>query len=139
MDIKVNIKQLGKKKNKIAEVPFSLQNTPHTVAELIIEAVRVCVGEYNSRVKKGETTIPLSNESINDMSEIGKIAFGINYSENRADETKAIENALQSYEDGLYRIFIGENEVGTLSDSINLNENDSVTFIRLTMLTGRMW
>ena len=138
-DIKVNIKQLGKKKNKIADVPFPLQNTPHTVAELIIESVRVCVGEYNSRVDKGETTVPLSNESINDMSEIGKIAFGINYGEKRADETKAIENALQSYEDGLYRIFIGDNEVGTLSDSIDLNENDSVTFIRLTMLTGRMW
>ena len=99
MDIKVNIKQLGKKKNKIADVPFPLQNTPHTVAELIIESVRVCVGEYNSRVDKGETTVPLSNESINDMSEIGKIAFGINYGEKRADETKAIENALQSYED----------------------------------------
>ncbi len=139
MKIKVNIKQLGKKKNKIAEVPFSLQNSPHTVAELIIESVRVCVGEYNSRVDKGGTTAPLLTENINDMSEIGKIAFGINYGGKRADETKAIENAFQSYEDGLYRIFIGDDEVGKLSDSINLNENDSVTFIRLTMLTGRMW
>lgn len=73
------------------------------------------------------------------MSEIGKIAFGINYGGKTADEKAALENALQSYEDGLYRIFIGENELGELSDSISLSENDSVTFIRLTMLTGRLW
>lgn len=139
MTIKANIKQLGKKKSKIAEVPFVLENTPVTVRELISEAVHTCVTEYNRRVEKGETAEPLSADEINDMSEIGKIAFGINYSGKKADENAALENALQAYEDGLYRIFIGENEVGSLTDSIELNENDSVTFIRLTMLTGRMW
>ncbi|MBQ8780693.1 MAG: hypothetical protein IJZ72_03345 [Oscillospiraceae bacterium] len=139
MTIKVNIKQLGKKKSKIAEVPFVLENFPVTVRELISEAVHTCVTEYNRRVEKGETAEPLSADEINDMSEIGKIAFGINYSGRKADEAAALENALQAYEDGLYRIFIGENEAGGLNDSIELNENDSVTFIRLTMLTGRMW
>ncbi len=139
MTIKVNIKQLGKKKSKIAEAPFKLENSPVTVKELISEAVHTCVAEYNRRAEKGEAAEPLSAAEINDMSEIGKIAFGINYSGKKANEAAALENALQSYEDGLYRIFIGENEVGELSDSIELNENDSVTFTRLTMLTGRMW
>lgn len=139
MTIKVNIKQLGKKRSKIAEVPFVLENTPSTVGELIKEAVHTCVLEYNERVKKGEDAEPLSSDEISEMSEIGKIAFGINYGGKTADEKTAFENALQSYEDGLYRIFIGENELGELSDSISLSENDSVTFIRLTMLTGRLW
>lgn len=139
IEIKVNIKQLGKKRSKIAEVPFVLENTPSTVGELIKEAVHTCVSEYNERVKKGEDAAPLSSDEINEMSEIGKIAFGINYGGKCADEKAALENALQSYEDGLYRIFMGENELGALSDSISLSENDSVTFIRLTMLTGRLW
>ncbi len=139
MTIKVNIKQLGKKKSKITEVPFRLENAPINVRELISEAVHTCVTEYNRRIEKGEAAEPLSAAEINDMSEIGKIAFGINYSGKKANEAAALENALLSYEDGLYRIFIGENEVGGLSDSIELCENDSVTFIRLTMLTGRMW
>lgn len=139
MTIKVNIKQLGKKRSRIAEVPFVLENAPSTVRELIKEAVHTCVSEYNERVKKGEDAEPLSNHEISEMSEIGKIAFGINYGGKTADEKAALENALQSYEDGLYRIFIRENELGSLSDSISLSENDSVTFIRLTMLTGRLW
>ena len=139
MTIKVNIKQLGKRKSKIAEVPFALDNTPATVRELISEAVHTCVSEYNKRAEKGEAAAPLSADAINDMSEIGKIAFGINYGGKCADEASAVKNAVQSYEDGLYRIFIGENEVGGLADDIELQENDSVTFIRLTMLTGRMW
>lgn len=139
MTIKVNIKQLGKKRSKVAEVPFTLENAPLTVRELIKESVHTCVSEYNERVKKGEGATPLSDDEISEMSEIGKIAFGINYGGKAANEASALENALQSYEDGLYRIFIGENEVGSLSDNISLSENDSVTFIRLTMLTGRLW
>lgn len=139
MTIKVNIKQLGKKRSRIAEVPFVLENAPSTVCELIKEAVHTCVSEYNERVKKGECAAPVSADEINEMSEIGKVAFGINYGGKTADETAALENAMQSYDDGLYRIFIGENELGMLSDSISLTENDSVTFIRLTMLTGRLW
>lgn len=139
MTIRINIKQLGKKRSKISEVPFVLENAPDTVSELIAEAVHTCVAEYNERVEKGENAAPLSSHEISEMSEIGKIAFGINYGGKCADEKTALENALQSYEDGLYRIFIGENEAGSLSDSISLSENDSVTFIRLTMLTGRLW
>jgi len=58
-----------------------------------------------------------------------------------ADEEKiknARENALRSFDDGLFRIFINDEEV--LADSkILLNENDSLTFLRLTMLAGRLW
>lgn len=139
MIIKVNIKQLGRKRSMISEMPFKLERTPATVRELIEEAVHTCVCEYNERVKKGESAEPLSGDDISEMSEIGKIAFGINYGGKYADENAALDNALQSYEDGLYRIFVGENEAGSLSDSISLTENDSVSFIRLTMLTGRLW
>ena len=52
---------------------------------------------------------------------------------------KAKENALQSFEDGLYRIFIGDNEIEGLNTAITLNEGDTLTFIKLTMLAGRMW
>lgn len=139
MNIKVNIKQLGSKRSKIAEADFYLDSPPGTVKELIEGAVRTCVNDYNERVRSGENAEPLSGEQISDMSEIGKIAFGINYGGKEADENAALENALQSYEDGLFRIFIGENEAGGLSDKISLSENDSVTFIRLTMLSGRLW
>ncbi|MBQ3915895.1 MAG: hypothetical protein II690_04830, partial [Ruminococcus sp.] len=51
----------------------------------------------------------------------------------------AVNNAIQAFEDGLYRIFQGENELEGLDTAIDINANDELTFIRLTMLTGRMW
>ncbi|SCY48659.1 hypothetical protein [Butyrivibrio sp. INlla14] len=139
MDIKVNIKQIGKKKAKVSAMPFSIENQPHTVRELIKECVHTCVSEYNDRVRKSEQYRTLTEEDIQDMSEVGKIAFGINYGGKEADENKALENAIQSYEDGLYRIFIGEEDAGEIESRIVLEKNSEVTFIRLSMLSGRMW
>lgn len=140
MTIHINIRQLGKKRNTINAVPFMLPERLNTVRDLIISVVMVCVTAYNERVRRGETGIrPMSEESLADMETIGKLAFDVNYSEKQADETTAIANALQGFEDGLYRIFQGQNELTTLDEAISLSERDELTFIRLTMLTGSIF
>ena len=140
MTLKVNIKQIGQRRQKVAPVDFELVKMPNTVRELIELTVEKCVNEYNERVRAGDTNVkPLSESDIRDMADIGKIAFGINYGEKEQDLGKAVENALQSYEDGIYRVFINDEQLEKLDDTINLSENDSLTFIRLTMLSGRMW
>ncbi|MBF1704203.1 MAG: hypothetical protein HXO79_04185, partial [Selenomonas sp.] len=49
-------------------------------------------------------------------------------------------NARQSFEDGIYRIFVNGEELGETCDTpVTLKENDEITFVRLTMLAGRMW
>ena len=73
------------------------------------------------------------------MAQVGKIAFGINYGGKEQELEPAVNNAIQAFEDGLYRIFQGENELEGLDTVIDINDNDALTFIRLTMLTGRMW
>lgn len=140
MNIKVNIKQLGKKRAAVEAEDFHIEGKPEDVRGLIAASVHTCVEDYNERVRKGEDNVkPISDEEISQMSQIGKIAFGINYGGKEADEEEALKNALLSYKDGLFRIFIGEEEAGGLDDKISLAENSEVTFIKLTMLSGRMW
>lgn len=140
MNIKVNIKQLGKKRAAVEAEDFHIEGNPGDVRGLIAASVHTCVEDYNERVRKGEDDVkPISDEEISQMSQIGKIAFGINYGGKEANEEEAVKNALLSYEDGLFRIFIGEEEAGTLDDKISLAENCEVTFIKLTMLSGRMF
>lgn len=144
MKVKVNLKQIGQRKQKIAPVDFEYPSPPKTVRELIKLTVEQCVNAYNERVRAGQDSEkPLTQQQITDMSEVGKIAFGINYGEKEQDLGKAHENALQSFEDGLYRIFIGDKEIEIevegLDTAITLNEGDTLTFIKLTMLAGRMW
>ena len=140
MTILVNLRQLGKKRNAVSAVPFALPGQPDTVRGLIIAVVQACVAAYNERVRRGETGIrPMTAESLADLETIGKLAFGVNYGGREADEAAAIAHALQGFEDGLYRVFLGQEELTALDAALALSAGDELTFIRLTMLTGSIF
>lgn len=137
MHLYVNMKQLGKRKNTVDKVAFSYEREPEDLRELIGETVKICVGDYVDRMDRGEAV--LSKEQIEDMSQIGKIAFGIVYGEKKPDVQKAVETAVQGFEDGLFRVFLGGRELENLDEKVEFAEGNVITFIRLTMLAGRMW
>ena len=137
MTLYMNMKQLGKRKDTVHKVPFEYANAPGTLRELITETVKICVAQYISRMERGDEV--LTNEEIDDMAAIGKIAFGIVYGEKKPDVNEAVETAVQGFEDGLFRVFRGLDELTDLDREEKFNEGDEITFIRLTMLAGRMW
>ncbi|MBE5766438.1 MAG: hypothetical protein E7335_04625 [Clostridiales bacterium] len=137
MEIKIHAWQLGSKKDTITPQPFYIHCPPATLRELIRECVYCCVQTYNSRLDENDTPNPLSKVEIENMSNIGKIAFGFNYNGKRAIPHEAYENAISCYEDGLYRVFLDDEELADLDSPIILSEGSTITFIRLTMLAGR--
>lgn len=137
--INVTLKQLGKKRSKIEEYPFILQNKPESGKELIEQAVKTCVNDFLLSKQDGELSKPITEEEIINKSNIGKIAFGINYGDNKITEQKALEVALQAFEDGLVRVFWKDNEIVDLEKKISIQEKDKFTFIRLTFITGGLW
>ena len=139
MRVLVNVKKLGKRKNSIIQVPYELEGQPTTVHELIVQMVVVCVNDYNVRKESKELLKNLSMSDMEEQAESGKISFGINYGENRAHLEAAVSNALQCFEDGIYRIFLGTEQLQKLEDKITLTEDCVLTFVRMTMLVGRMW
>lgn len=140
MILRVNIKQIGDRRRRVEPVYFEYPKMPATVHELITETVTVCVNEFNERTRMGESAVKsLGEQEISDRVKIGKIAFGINYNGKEQKLSAAIENALQSFEDGIYRIFLNDNKLEGLDTPLLLNENDTITFIRLTMLSGGVW
>ena len=139
MKIFVNVKQFGKIKNKIVKKKYEISEKITTVKELLTEFVTINVNEFNNGFTENDIVPYLTDEKINDLSDAGKISFGVDYNEQKQDLEKAIENALQSYEDGIYRVFVNDEEMGEIDCEINLKENDELTFVRLTMLAGRMW
>ena len=59
--------------------------------------------------------------------------------ENDVDEATAIQTAIDAVTDGLVRVFKGHAEITDLDAEIEVAEGDVFTFVRLTMLSGRMW
>ena len=133
----MNMKQLGKRKNTVDKVPFAYAKAPESLRELITETVKICVADYIARMDKGDAV--LTGEQIDDMAEIGKIAFGIVYGEKKPDADDAVETAVKGYEDGLFRVFRGTEELTELDREEKFDDGDEITFIRLTMLAGRLW
>lgn len=139
MTIRVNVKKLGKRISAVEPVDFALDCTPETAGELICAAVRTMVRQYNERLDRSESGEPMDEESEQAFVRAGKIAFGLPFSDKRADPEKSQQTALEAYRDGLFRMFIGDSEIEDENQRIELSEQSEVTFIRLAMLAGRMW
>lgn len=139
MKIKVNLKSIGKRKKSVEPVIYEIQGTPGNVQELILAVTQTGVREYNERMESSELLRYLTKEEIEDQVQAGKIAFGVNYGEKKAKLSEAQENAIQCFEDGIYRIFLDEEPLEDLDTEISITEENVFTFVRLTMLAGRMW
>lgn len=121
-----SLKELGKEVIDIPEVS--------TLKELLI------VVFYHEYHKIYNQKMRVFNEKeIKQLSRLGKISFSSLYNEDRKDLDELIEIMLQDFRDGLYRVYIHEQEYTHLDDFIQLQENDDIVFIRFVMLSGRLW
>lgn len=69
MVLYMNMKQLGKRRNTVDQVPFTYAAAPGSLRELIAETVKLCVSRYIEAMNRGEAV--LSNAQIDDMAQIG--------------------------------------------------------------------
>lgn len=139
MQLFINLKQIGKRRNVIDRQEVTFVTVPATVAELITAIVCRQVEEYNDRLEQSELLNCLTDEQVRQKATVGKVDFGELYNRVPAQAEEAVRTALQAFEDGIFRLFINETGVDGLQTPLSLQEGDTLTFIRLTLLTGRLW
>jgi hypothetical protein len=139
IQIYVALKHMGNVTRKVKEYPLPLCKTPRTLRDLIEETVKSCIAAYKERARRAKAPAPLTDEQFEGMREIGKFAFGVHDSEKEINMTQAIRTAMDAVKDGLVRVFKGNCEMTDLDAEIEIGEGDVFTFVRLTMLSGRMW
>lgn len=144
MNISISVKQLGKKHPLLQEksIDLSIEN-PVITTQNLIEAVvdhQVQLFHSSSFEFEDEDKIHLPKENyLPILTDTGKVGFGALYNHNKVDLAKAQENAIVAFEDGLYAVFYGEDQLETLSEEIDLSQNKNLKFIRLTFLAGSYW
>lgn len=139
MKVYIQVKKLGKRIQTVGSIPYELETCPATLRELIACMVNQGVEGYNERLRSGEQNKALSEAEIQDMSQVGKVAFGIPFGEREANPQKAVDAALLAFTDGLYRFYINELEITELDTPVHLCEDDTIAIIRLVMLTGGLF
>ncbi len=139
MFIKVALKHPGNLTKRVAIRPFFITRKPNTFGNLIDEVVRTSVEAYMERDKRAEPYQPLDDEQFAGMAEVGKFAWLLPVDTKPIALSEAIIIARTAIEDGLVRVFQNEQELTNFDEAIEVNEDDIFTFVRLTMLSGRMW
>ena len=135
--INIKLKRLGKR--KINKIDFEIENSINNLEDLIREIVKSEVLKFNDKLDNPLLVSFLTTKEIEDKSKEGKVSFGENYNQDRAIESEAIENALLSFSDGVFVVFIDDEEIKDLKQNITITEQSEVVFLRLTFLTGRYW
>lgn len=79
----------------------------------------------------------IDNKEINQQAKSGKISFE-RYGE-KPEINSMMDTLIQDFEDGLFRIYYNEEEQTDLYKEIEVKENDTLVFIKLVMLAGRLW
>lgn len=134
--LKIKLKKLGKKKLQTLNYDFNQEIT--SLQMLISEIVKIEVQKFNDKLENPTITSFLSIAAIEQQSQEGKVAFGDNYNQTKAIESEAIENALLAFQDGMFTVFIDDEEIKDLITPIQLLEESEVVFLRMTFLTGRL-
>ncbi|GGJ43269.1 hypothetical protein [Deinococcus roseus] len=126
---------LGRKK-AFEPVSLTLSRSTLTLQELIEEVVREQVEAFNQRQQDGQLFKLLTPESLQKGLEVGKITSGGLETQQQADVFEAQQVAITAFKDGLYYVFLGENQLEDLSETLNLPEDARIMFLRLTPLVG---
>ena len=137
MKIIINIKGLSRKK-VIYQEEIELINKISTTKDLITELVRINVEKFNKKIDDKDILSIMTNEYIAEAARSGKIGDEV-HGDKKANLEKALDTAYLAFEDGLYCIFVNDEQTEKLEDNLALKDGDVLTFIKLTMLAGRMW
>ena len=104
---------------------------PKTIIELLKNIMI-----YQSEILHSQKQI-IDNEEIKKQALSGIVFFEA-YA-NKPEIDNMMNTLIQDFEDGLFRIYLNDEEETDLYKSISLSENDTLILIKLVMLTGRLW
>ena len=138
MTVYLKVKAIAKRRPLIERIPFDIDGPVCTSNELVALIVRRNVDAYNNKAVDAPLFPYLTNKALANGLKTGKIGFNDRKNENPQDTEKAVENALTCFGDGIFRLFINDAEKG-FNEPVQLADGDEITFIRLTMLAGRLW
>ena len=137
MELTLQLKRLGKK--KVKEVPFTLETSPNNLEDLLIACVKNQVDAFNKKRTEVNVVGFLSPAEIQEQAQSGKVEFGDITNKDLANQQKAIDNVLLAFKDGLFVVFVNDDEVTDLKAPLELTSNSVIAFIRMTFLVGTYW
>lgn len=131
-------KQFGKGKVLFPNWQMTLPaGADPTLRDLITAVVRHEVAGFRERQEQRQVLRALSAAQIAEGVAKGKVdAGGRPETITEMDEAAAVANAIQAFEDGLYYVFVDNQQQTTLDAPVALRDGCELMFLRLVALAG---
>lgn len=129
--MKINvIKRKASSYRNLSQEEIEVGN-PINLLELLMNVMEYQIKEvYKDR-------IIIDDNEIEDELKSGKVQFTRYGNKPNLENMKDI--LIQDFNDGLFRVYINDEEYTDLYKNININNNDTLVIVKLVMLTGRLW
>lgn len=140
--ITIGARALGRRKPLIPDYGFLLPpDFPSdaeslTLRDLITRIVHEEVQAFTRRQEQRKLVRILTEGEIQAGLERGRVDSGGRDLHQKVDAEHAVATALQAFEDGIYLVFLDDEEQHELDKQIYLRPDSKLTFVRLVMLAG---
>lgn len=140
--LKISARAMGKRKPLVPDwqIPWPPEEKGGgetlTLRELITRIVQNEIQAFAKRQEERKLVRILTERDIEAGLEKGRVDSGGRDLHQKVDPDVAVGTALQAFEDGLYLVFLDEEEQRDLDKVVFLRPDSKLTFVRLTMLAG---
>ena len=135
--ITIEGKQFGRGRALFPTYEAPLTNEAGTLRAFIAAIVIQEVAAFQERQEQQLVLQSLTAAQIVEGAAKGKIdSGGRPETLTEADAKGAVANAIQAFEDGLYFVFVDDEQQTALDEAIRLRSGSRVTFLRLVALAG---
>jgi hypothetical protein len=135
--ITIEGKQFGRGRALFPTWNMELTEEARTLREFLTEVVQYEVANFQQRQEQRQVLQALTTEQIAGGVAKGKVdAGGRPETVTEVDTEAAVKAAIQAFEDGLYYVFVNDEQQQELDGPVNLREGSRVTFLRLVALAG---
>lgn len=135
--VRVRATVTGHRRRGVQEHDLALALPPGPVsARRLIEAAVVAeVAAFEARAEEASLVRVLTERSLLGDLERGAVRLGDAGRAGSVDLAGAVETALAAFDDGIFKVFVGDREVDG-SAPVDLADGASVLFLRLVPLAG---
>ena len=119
------------------ELPLETGTEQLPLRDFITRVVRSEVAAFQDRQERRRFVQALTASEIEQAAAAGKVDMGGREAETEpVDPDQAVTTALQAFTDGLYYVFVDDEQQEDLDRPVTLNPGSKVTFLRLVALAG---
>lgn len=116
--------------------PFEIPAGQHILKSLIEHLVVQELAAYHERQNKVGILRILTEQELKDGAAQGKIQLAPQEKSGMVTTEEAIQTALLGFNDGLYYVFVDDEQIETLDTPVVLKPDSTLLLLRLTALAG---